>query len=65
MATDSQRVQRAFEVKLQTKKSLFDWFANTKSDFLDFNIRKIFINIPKEELLNKISIRTNLMFSKK
>jgi len=65
MATDSQRVQRAYEVKLQTKKSLFDWFANTKSDFLDFNIRKIFINIPKEELLNKISIRTNLMFSKK
>ena len=39
---DSQRMQRAYEVKLKTKKSLFDWFAKTKSDFLDFDLRKIF-----------------------
>ena len=63
--TDSQRVQRAYEVKLKTKKSLFDWFANTKSDFLNFEIKKIFINIPREELLKKISIRTELMFKKR
>ena len=59
---DSQRVQRAFEVKLKTKKSLFDWFAKTKSDFLDFDLRKIFIDIPRIDLLTKISNRTELMF---
>ena len=64
LPTDSQRVQRAFEVKLKTKKSIFDWFANTKSDFLDFEIKKIFINIPREELLRKISLRTEKMFKK-
>jgi len=62
LPTDSQRVQRAYEVKLKTKKSLIDWFANTKSDFLDYEIKKIFIEIPKELLLKKISIRTEQMF---
>ena len=63
--TDSQRVQRAYEVKFKTKKSLFDWFANTKSDFLDFEIKKIFIDIPRDELLKKISKRTELIIKKK
>ena len=61
--TDAQRLQRAYEVKLKTNKSLFDWFANTKSEFKDFEIRKIFINTPREELLKKISFRTQQMFS--
>ena len=65
LPTDSQRVQRAYEVKLKTKKSLFDWFVNTKSDFLDFDIKKIFIDIPRVELLKKISYRTELMIEKK
>jgi tRNA dimethylallyltransferase len=65
LPTDSQRVQRAYEVKLKTKKSLFDWFVNTKSDFLDFEIKKIFIDIPRDELLKKISHRTELMIKKK
>ena len=62
--TDSQRLQRAYEVKLKTKKSLFDWFANTKSDFSDFEIKKIFIDIPRDKLLKKISNRTKLMIEK-
>ena len=62
--TDSQRVQRAYEVKFKTKKSLFDWFINTKSDFLDFEIKKIFIDIPRDELLKKFSQRTELMIKK-
>ena len=65
LPTDSQRIQRAYEVKLKTKKSLFDWFVNTKSDFLDFDIKKIFIDIPRVELLKKISYRTELMIEKK
>ena len=63
LPTDAQRLQRAYEVKLKTNKSLFDWFANTKSEFKDFEIRKIFINTPREELLKKISLRTQQMFS--
>ena len=59
---DSQRMQRAYEVKLKTKKSLFDWFTKTKSDFLDFDLRKVFIDIPRKDLLVKISNRTELMF---
>ena len=65
LPTDSQRVQRAYEVKLKTKKSLYDWFEKTKSDFLEFDIRKIFIEIPRDILLNKISRRTEQMFKKK
>ena len=60
--TDSQRTQRAYEVKLKTQKSLFDWFVKTKSDFLDFDLKKIFIDIPKADLLPKILKRTELMF---
>jgi tRNA dimethylallyltransferase len=59
---DSQRMQRAYEVKLKTKKSLFDWFTKTKSDFLDFDLRKVFIDIPRKDLLPKILNRTELMF---
>ncbi|MDC0472551.1 tRNA (adenosine(37)-N6)-dimethylallyltransferase MiaA [Pelagibacteraceae bacterium] len=62
LPTDSQRAQRAYEVMLKTKKSLFDWISNTKSDFVDYDIRKIFINIPRDELLKKISKRTDTMF---
>ena len=65
LSTDSQRVQRAYEVKLKTKKSLFDWFASTKSDFLDFEIKKIFVDTPREVLLKKISKRIDLMFKNK
>ena len=61
LPTDSQRTQRAYEVKLKTKKSLFEWIAKTKSEFLDFNLKKVFINIPRDELLQKISKRTEQM----
>ena len=62
LPTDSQRTQRAYEVKLKTKKSLFYWIANTKSDFLNYNLKKIFLDIPRQELLQKISKRTEMMF---
>ena len=65
LPTDAQRLQRAYEVKIKTNKSLFEWFANTKSEFKDFEIRKIFINTPREELLKKISLRTQQMFNKR
>ena len=64
LPTDTQRTQRAYEVITKTKKSFFDWISNTKSDFADYDIKKIFIDIPREELLKKISKRTDRMFKK-
>ena len=58
---DKQRSIRAYEVKLFTKKSLYDWFSNTKSDFLDYDLRKFYIDIPRDILLKKIEKRTNSM----
>ena len=62
LPTDTQRTQRAYEVFIQTKKSLFDWIKNTKSEFINHEIKKIFLDVPREELLKKIKLRTNLMF---
>ena len=64
LPTDTQRTQRAYEVITKTKKSFFDWISNTKSDFADYDIKKIFINGPREELLKKLSKRTDRMFKK-
>ena len=55
---------RAYEVKIFTNKSIYKWISNTKSDFLDFDIRKIFIDIPKYDLLRNIYLRTKSMFKK-
>ena len=41
---------------------MFEWIAKTKSEFLDFNLKKVFISIPRDELLQKISKRTEQMF---
>ena len=60
LASDSQRVQRAYEVKLKTKKSIFDWTENTKSDFIDYDLKKVFIEMPRDELLKNISKRIGL-----
>jgi len=65
LPTDAQRAQRAYEVKLKTKKSLFDWIDKTESDFLNYDLRKIFLDIPRDELLKKIYKRTELMFKQK
>ena len=65
LPTDSQRAQRAYEVMIKTKKSLFDWISKTKSDFVNYDIKKMYIEIPREELLKRISIRTENMFQNK
>ena len=59
---DSQRTIRAFEVKLETGKSLYEWATNTKSDFKSFAIKKIFLNIPRDHLIKNIKKRTDVMF---
>ena len=60
--SDSQRSIRAYEVKKFTKKSLFDFIKKTKSNFQDNVFKKIFINIPRDELHQKIENRVERMF---
>ena len=60
--TDIQRSIRAFEVKSYTKKSLFEWFENTKSKYTDKDFIKIYIDFPRQDLLDRISLRTDQMF---
>ena len=59
---DTQRSIRAYEVKKFTKKSIFEWYKLTKSEFKKFQIFKIFIDVPREKLLKNISNRTEQMF---
>jgi len=62
---DVQRSLRAFEVKKYTKKSLYDWIKTTKSDFLNYKIIKVFIDVPKSILLKNINSRVDEMFKKR
>jgi tRNA dimethylallyltransferase len=59
--TDTQRSIRAYEVKQFTKKSLHDWFKNTKSYFEKEDFFKIYIDYPREELIQRIGKRTEQM----
>ncbi|MDA7770780.1 tRNA (adenosine(37)-N6)-dimethylallyltransferase MiaA [Candidatus Pelagibacter sp.] len=60
-STDTQRSIRAYEVKQYTKKSLHDWFKNTKSYFEKADFYKIHIDYPREELIQRIHKRTEQM----
>ena len=59
--TDSQRLIRAFEVKKFTKKSIHEWFKNTKSKFENDNFFKIYIDYDRKELIERINLRTHNM----
>ena len=60
-STDTQRSIRAYEVKLYTKKSVIEWYKNTKSNFKKNEFLKIYIDYPRIELIKKINLRTKLM----
>ena len=60
-STDAQRSIRAYEVKQYTKKSLHDWFQNTKSYFEKEDFFKIYIDYPREELIQRIGERAEQM----
>ena len=62
--TDSQRSIRAYEVKKFTKRSLNEWFENTKSNFNKDDFVKIYIDYPRKELIERINIRTDEMIKK-
>ena len=62
--TDTQRVIRAYEVKLFTKRSIYDWFKNTRSNYENDDFFKIYIDFPRTELIRRISDRTADMIKK-
>jgi tRNA dimethylallyltransferase len=60
---DSQRTIRAFEVKSFTKISMYEWLNKTKSHFKDYEFLKLYIDFKREDLIKRISLRTNKMIN--
>jgi tRNA dimethylallyltransferase len=63
-SSDTQRAIRAYEVKLFTKQSIYDWFKNTQSKFENKNFYKIYLDYPRAELIERINIRVKDMIKK-
>ena len=59
--TDAQRSIRAYEVISISKKSIFEWYKKTKPSFKKNQFIKIYVDYPKDELINKISKRVDQM----
>jgi len=59
---DVQRSIRAFEIKKFTKKSIVKWFSKTKIFFDINNFLKIYIDFPRENLIERIRERVDFMF---
>ena len=63
LPSDVHRSMRVYEVKKYTNYSLFELIKNTRSNYKNTFFKKIFINIPKEELHKKIEERIEKMFN--
>ena len=61
---DIQRSIRAYEVKSYTKFSLYEWFEKTTKEFQDEEFIKIYLNYPRENIIENINLRTKNMFKK-
>ena len=61
---DTQRVIRAYEIKSFTKKSMYDWFKNTKSKYEQRDFYKIYIDFPRDELIKRINSRASEMIDR-
>ena len=59
--SDTQRSIRAYEVKLFTKRSMYEWFKNTKSNYEDKDFYKMFLDFPRDKLLERIQNRAQKM----
>ena len=59
--SDSQRVIRAYEVKLFTKKSIYEWFKSTQSDYKKSDFFKIYIDFSRNKLIERINNRSKDM----
>ena len=59
---DSQRSIRAYEVKKYSNVSLIDWFKKTDKKFEDEDFLKIYIEVSRPDLIERINKRVNQMF---
>ena len=55
---DTQRTIRAFEVKSFTKISMYEWLSKTKSEFKNEEFLKLYIDVKREDLIERIILRT-------
>ncbi len=60
-SNDSQRSIRAYEIKSYSKKSMYDWLAQTKPHFKDSEFLKLYISFDRKKLIEKIEERTKKM----
>ena len=58
---DQNRSIRAYEVYVQTNKSIYTWFSNTKIHFQNKYFEKIFIDISRDEVVKSLSNRIEKM----
>ena len=58
---DTQRSIRAFEIKLFTKVSMYEWLKKTEPEFKESEFLKLFINFKREHLIERISQRVTTM----
>ena len=63
-SSDTQRIIRAYEVKLFTNKSIYEWYKTTKSSFEKNDFYKILIDFPRDALVKRITKRTREMINK-
>mgnify|MGYP000719352335 CR=1 FL=1 len=61
---DTQRTIRAFEIKLFTKISMYEWIKRTKSEFKQDEFLKLYIDFKREDLIKRISLRSITMINK-
>ena len=58
---DKQRSIRAYEIKLYTKVSMYEWLEKTKPEFKKSDFLKLYINFKREDLIDRISQRATKM----
>jgi len=54
---DTHRSIRAFEIKSFTKISMYEWLKKTKSEFKEDEFLKLYIDLKREDLIKRISLR--------
>ena len=59
---DVQRSLRAYEIKYYTKKSIINWYKKTKKYISSDQFIKLYIDYPREKLINRINLRVEQMF---
>ena len=55
---DVQRSIRAYEIKLHTKVSMYEWLKKTNPTFDENQFLKLYVNFDREELIKRIWLRT-------